>query len=261
MTNTELCLGISGSYEGGNGQPRWDLLTGDFDQQGLSAGCIQWAAGQGSLRTLLQEIFKQVGHPSDATTLSAIRPLVDMDAQAAMRYCRANFINLESRTKDLTPAAKALWSKFLSSPASIAAQKALVERQVMGKALALVPQFLPWDKTNLRAIAFMFDVAVQSGGMSNKSGRVTPVEKLGDAPLAGEAILFAKGAGQTRVALQWSSVIKSDPLAATLLHYAYARAKLGRPQYIWDALSRRGTIACRLGTVHGKAFDFTKLLP
>jgi hypothetical protein len=54
---------------------------------------------------------------------------------------------------------------------------------------------------------------------------------------------------------------ESAPLASQLLYYAYERAKLSKPEFVWDAFSRRATIAARKGVVHGSVLDLTELLP
>jgi hypothetical protein len=58
----------------------------------------------------------------------------------------------------------------------------------------------------------------------------------------------------------WDAASSDDALAQLLLHYAYQRSILSKPEYIWDALSRRGAIACRVGIVHGMHLDFTSQL-
>ena len=58
----------------------------------------------------------------------------------------------------------------------------------------------------------------------------------------------------------WQAATSGDRMARLLLYYGHARAMLGNPTYLWDALSRRGSIACRGGVVHATKVDFTLLL-
>jgi hypothetical protein len=60
--------------------------------------------------------------------------------------------------------------------------------------------------------------------------------------------------------MTWKTNSSSDQLAQLLLHYAYARSMFANPQFQWDTLSRRGTIACRGGVVHEATLDFTSIL-
>jgi hypothetical protein len=54
------CLALTGSFETNVSPPDcFAGLTGDFDDQGLSFGALQWNLGQGSLQPLLQEMAEQ----------------------------------------------------------------------------------------------------------------------------------------------------------------------------------------------------------
>ena len=61
MSTLEVCLGITGQFEGGHGGPRYDLVSGNFDDMGMSVGCLQWNPGTGSLQKLLKLIFQKLG--------------------------------------------------------------------------------------------------------------------------------------------------------------------------------------------------------
>ena len=73
-----------------------------------------------------------------------------------------------------------------------------------------------------------------------------------------DALAFAR-VSDPKCAAIWQDKV-SDPLAGLLLHYAYARVQLAKPQYRWDALSRRGSIACRTGIVHQARVNLLLLL-
>jgi hypothetical protein len=136
----------------------------------------------------------------------------------------------------------------------------LADKMYFEKAIALSMQFVPTDPEHLRVLSFFFDLVTQSGGMSNKSGSVEPIQSSDESCFA-EAIAFAAQNNQ-QTAAYWQQVVDSgDELTKVLLHYAYRRAQLSRPAYVWDACSRRGAIAARGGVVHKHFFDFTEELP
>ena len=164
-----------------------------------------------------------------------------------------------------TDEAKALWQGFLELEECQEAQRALAQI-ILDKALNEAEHFLPWlPEIDLRTAAFFFDLRVQQGGMTKRrdDGSLWSPEILDrpeDANYA-QALDFASSRGKTKTAGAWASACTQDPLAQVLLHYAFARAAMARTEYVWDALSRRGTIACRVGSVHGAWMDLTQILP
>jgi hypothetical protein len=251
----ELCLQISGSFE--NGDPAYDAITGNFDGMGISVGILQWNAGAGSLSTLI----RQAAQCSSAEAVNAffsngedVASLARMGAAESLRFCIAAFL---PDGKNLSPQAVMDWQSFLQSDASVQAQLQLATNGVLAKANSLAEQF---SRTmNMRDISFFFDVATQSGGMSNSRGSVVPLVE--GAPNTYEAAIQMAQIKSSKTAQYWTQTCQMDEQARHLLHYAYQRALLSRPEYVWDALSRRGAIACRGGVVHGSWFDFTDLLP
>ena len=126
---------------------------------------------------------------------------------------------------------------------------------VLGRAKILVGQFCPAYVDRVRAYAFFFDLVTQSGGMQNKKGHVDPT----NTPDYKLALAFANTQNPKCAAL-WQAAVDNDPLAQLLLHYAYQRSLLSNAQYVWDAFSRRGSIACRQGIVHGATVSFISKL-
>lgn len=249
----DTCLGISGSFE--NGKPDYTALTGDFDQQGLSVGVLQWCAGQGSLGRLLQALINSVGQEEvDGYFQVPVSPIVGMKPAGAVAYVKAHYLDEHGNPTDQ---ARQEWAGLLGSEAGVQVQVQLALNGPLTKAYNLAEQFCPDYPDNLRVLAFFFDLVTQSGGMSNSRGQVLPVHP--DNADADSVLAYIKSQGK----LQFLAQVQKgrDPLCDLLLHYAYERAKLSNPQYMWDAFSRRGTIAARHGIVHGAVLDFTGLLP
>jgi len=136
----------------------------------------------------------------------------------------------------------------------------LADRTYFGKAIKYANDYVPSDPENLRVLSFFFDIVTQSGSMGNKSGTVDPLQDL--TQTEHEAAIAFAATNNQQTADYWRQVVDGgDELAKLLLHYAYLRAQLSRPAYVWDACSRRGAIACRGGVVHKHFFDFTEELP
>ncbi len=251
----ELCLRISGAFE--NGDPAYDAITGNFDGCGMSVGILQWNAGTGSLCTLIGKIIQYSSAESVNVFFSNeenVASLAQMTAQQAKQFVLSSF------TKDamnLTPQAVMDWQALLQSDPSMTAQVDLAVNGVLTKAMSLAGRYT--QTNNLRDISFFFDLVTQSGGMSNSRGTVAPLADVSQSTYR-QAIEFAQQKSP-KAAQHWGSVCEQDVQAQLLLHYAYQRALLSRPEYIWDSMSRRGAIACRGGVVHGAWFDFSTLLP
>jgi len=261
MTALETCLGISGSFEGGNGQPRWDLLSGDGDLQGISVGALQWCVGQGSIKPLIQKTIDRLGGPPDQ--FAAITHLLYLDVPSGLAYVRSTWLN---PNKSMTDEAKALWSSFLLQQECIDSQLELAQA-IYDSALREANTFLPWlapVDDNIRVASFFFDLHVQQGSLSKKQkdGSHLPLPLESEDQADGQrAIDLGTAKGMTKTANAWKAVLDGgDTLANVLLHYAYERSLLGNMTYQWDTVSRRGTIACRHGSVHGKWFDLTETL-
>ena len=267
MSTLEVCLGITGQFEGGHGGARYDLVSGNFDDMGMSVGCLQWNPGTGSIQKLLKLTFQKLGGVPKG--YESIEALSRMGALAATRWVVANWIN-QTTPKGvkgpLTAEAEALWKSFLALDESVAAQQELAQAK-LDAAIDEAMHYLPWlgENINDRVAAFFFDLRVQQGGMTKRRGDGSLwspeiLDRPEDANYT-QALDFASSQGKTKTAGAWASACIQDPLAQVLLHYAFARAAMARTEYVWDALSRRGTIACRVGSVHGAWMDLTQILP
>jgi hypothetical protein len=251
----ELCVKVTGSFE--NGIPTYWALAGNFDGMGLSAGVLQWNAGQGSLQTLLTQIAATMGWDKMQTFFkSDIHHFASLKPTEAVQWCLDHYI--ESGSTNVDPGAKACWQSMLQQQESIDAQVAYATNTVLARAKVLAAQFCPDTPDSTRAICFFFDLVTQSGGMQNAKGKVDPLQ-AGITPSVSDILAFTQQQN-LRVAAQWEIATQNDPEASRLLYYAYHRSLLSNSKYVWDALSRRGAVACRGGIVHGTPVNFTSLL-
>ena len=252
----ELCLKVSGGFESGTG-PSYTSLTGNFDGQGMSAGILQWNAGQGTLQTLVSTIGNAMGWDKAKTFFSSdIQLFSTLKPADAIAWCLSHYI--ANGSKNLDPAAAARWVNFLGQPESIAAQVQIASNGVLGHAKREVAAYCPDYIDSNRPYAFFFDLVTQEGGMT-VGHQTVPTIPAGQTPDVSDALGFAQNNNAVCHDL-WAGVTATDNEAALLLHYAYARAMLANPLYAWDACSRRGTIACRTGIVHAAHINFTSVL-
>ena len=254
----ELCLKVSGGFESGRGAS-YTSLTGNFDGQGMSAGILQWNAGQGTLQTLVAAIGNAMGWDKAKTFFSSdIQAFSQLPAGApAISWCLTNYIAAGS--KNLDPGAAARWTMFLGQPESVAAQIQIASNGVLGHAEREVTAYAPDYVNDVRPYAFFFDLVTQEGGMTVGKHTVPPIPAGTLNVDVTDALAFAQANDPVCHDL-WAPVVEDDAEAALLLHYAYARAMLANPLYAWDACSRRGTIACRTGIVHAAHINFTSVL-
>lgn len=257
----DTCLSISSFFEGSVFSPRYDNLTGNFDNAGISVGTLQWAAGPGSLSHLLDKClenmdedkanfyFKEFGD-------SVITNMSKMNGTAAKNYSLAYFLDANGK---FLPNAKTAWKSFLLDEDVIKTQRQLAKDDILDKAYNLVAKFTPGEEQNIRCISFFFDIVVQSGGMKNSRGSVEPVSLEGATSFT-NAISEALAHGKSWTADKWRNAVDTEDIAKYLLHYAYERAQLSLPQWRWNTLARRGTIATRWGYVNGTKIDLTSRL-
>lgn len=253
----ELCLHVSGGFENGQGAS-YTSLTGNFDGQGMSAGVLQWNAGQTTLQALVRNIAAKMGwDKANSFFSSSIQQFSTLNGPTGVQWCLDHYIVSGGKTID--PAAAVRWKNFLSQPESVQAQVEMASNGVLGHAKREVTAYAPDYAANNRPYVFFFDLIVQEGGMTVGHHTVPPVP-AGQTPDTSDVLAFAN-ANNAACATIWQNVISGgDNEAALLTHYAYARAILANPQFQWDACVRRGTIACRAGIVHGAHLDFTTVL-
>lgn len=251
----DTCLAVTGSFE--NGHPNYQGVAGNSDKQGLSVGVLQWCALQGSLGQLIQRIVAKSSVEAVDSFFGdvSVASLAEADGPSQKQFVVENFL---SDGLHVTKQGLSQWQALLSTQEAIDAQVELAEEGVLAKAMTLAGNYVVDGANHLRVVVFFFDLVTQSGGMSNSRGRVDPLVAQ---DLTYQLAIDMAKLHSTKTATKWASAVETDPLAQVLLHYAYQRALLSRPEFIWDALSRRGSIACRGGVVHGKMFDFTEMLP
>jgi hypothetical protein len=226
---TNRCLALTGSFETGSAPPEcFAGLSGDFDGEGISLGVCQWNLGQGSLQPLLKEI--------------------DQSSQALVTQIFTNYANefrrvLASPIEDQLAWARSIqdsrhvvgepWQGLLKTLARTPEFQA-IETEHAGRLFATARSLCSAYKVqSQRALALMFDIAVQNGGIND----VVRAQIERD--------FAALDSTQTSQALE----------VARLQIVANRRAAASNPAWVNDVRIRKLTIANGQGSVHGRNYD------
>ena len=229
----EKALYVTGQFEGnGYGQ-----ISGNFDDQGMSCGILQHCLGQGSLQEKILKPFNERYKSPVFDELGLVDFLqVDIKTAVALGARRVKDANYRSKLRAL-----------LLTPEMISIQREAAQ-ELGSKAWKLTKFSFPTHAQPLQFIAFLwfFDVLVQNGSLRGvKMPTENDVQKMWDHR--------AREFGKNRVI--WMNVQHPHTayrdLADVLLCWSINRAKKSHRQWRDDVVSRKGTIAMGVGTVHG----------
>jgi hypothetical protein len=216
------CLALTGSFETGHLPPDcFSALTGDFDGQGLSFSALQWNLGQRTLQPLLGRMFAQHAE--------------------VMACCFGELGSMLQGVLTEPVAAQLAWARSIQGPnhhvtgdwtAAFAALGATAEWQIVAQESAAgyfdrakfhASQF---KLSSDRAIALLFDCAVQNGGVPSLAFHHVLDIRLPD----------------------WSEPELMRAIAGAV-------ADSVNPRYRPDVLARKMTMANGNGIVHETHYD------
>jgi hypothetical protein len=201
------------------------IVTGNFDGQGISFGCLQWNFGQRTLQPILLKYFE-----SDDDSWRNDNHLVELYTALKKPYSdQMNWILSIQKKKDKTWEIFPDWIDTLKTLGTKTSQyqvEACEKRFEIAKGwcrdLGLISE---------RAFSLMFDINVQNGTLYKKiSSRGIDVQAAID-----KRITNAGAPGEED----------------KLIIIAEERSKASAPQWIQVVLSRKLTIARGLGKVYG----------
>jgi len=220
------CLALTGSFETGTAPPDcFAGVSGDFDNQGISFGVLQWNFGQGSLQPLLEKMDRQ--HPEVVQDIfvercSELRAVIDSTKSEQMEWGRS--VQDRNRFELREP-----WNGLFKS---LGRRKEFQDLQVdasdrlYNEAIRLAENY---DLSSERAVALLFDIKVQNGSIY---------------PYVKEQILR-----------NFDALPEDAGEEERLRIIANRRAEASNPRWIEDVRSRKLTIANGRGTVHGMRYD------
>ncbi len=228
QTLTERCLALTGSFETSMPSPEcFSGLTGDFDDQGISFGALQWCLGQGSLQPLLERVNVEHGALVEEIFddhCDEFRIMLGSSRPDQMQWARGI---QDTRHRIVEP-----WRgmfKTLGRRAEYRQIEVEAANHLFEDALQLCRKF---GFRSERAVALMFDIRVQNGS----------IQPLTEAQIRQDfRTLEQAGAGQDEV--------------PKLRAVAERRAAAANPRWIEDVRRRKLTIATGTGTVHGRPYD------
>jgi len=219
-------LALTGSFETGAPFPGcFAALTGDFDGQGLSFGCLQWNFGQGSLQPLLKRMGQRHSDVMEDVFGDHYRELqavLDSSLDEQLEWARS--IQDPNRNEVREP-----WRglfKTLGRREAFQDLQTEASDRLYDAAVDLSREF---DVRSERAVALMFDIKVQNGSIPN------PV--------------------RAQIRRDFEELPADAGEEAQLRIIANRRAEASKPRWIEDVRSRKLTIAIGQGTVHGRRYD------
>ena len=222
-------LALTGTFETGAYVPEcFACIAGDFDEQGLSFGALQWNLGQGTLQPLLQEMDRRHRELTEEIFDDHYTILVSMLASSRAEQL-AWARSLQDHRRRVAEPWQGLFKTLGRRPEFHAIQQEAAGRLTQD-AVAL---FRLYELTTERAFALMFDIRVQNGSIS--------------------ALVRAQ------IEREIAALPRTDDPArheiARLRIIANRRAEAAHPRWVEDVRARKLTIANGEGTVHGRHYQ------
>ena len=224
------CMALTGSFETSRMWPQSASgLAGNFDGQGISFGTLQWNLGQGTLQPMLNKMLSD--HPDIMANafgdgFDALKTMLAGPTVAQLAWAQSV---QDTTGKAVADPWKSRFVELGRTPEFQAIEIAAADGyRKKGEEL-----FERFALTTERAMALMFDIAVQNGDISSK------VETL----IRQDYAAIPDG---------------TDPLQAEVLKMqavANRRAEAAKPESVEDVRRRKLLIANGTGTVHGVQYD------
>ena len=240
------CLALTGAFETGKGIPECFCgISGDFDEQGLSFGVLQWNLGQGTLQPLLRDVIQTHGELAknifgehfDALKKALLLKDDEHGKADLLEFARS----IQHPVKHQVFEPWRGYAKSLGRTPEFQSIEVKYAQAAFNAATDLCEQYGLWSE---RAAALMFDIVTQNGGIKP----VTRAQILSDVRML-------------------SAVLSTDERELRIMKIvANHRAEASNPRWIDDVRRRKLCIANGGGTVHGIQYDleaqfFIRLVP
>lgn len=219
-------LALTGSFE--TGAPLPDCfagLSGDFDGQGISFGCLQWNFGQGSLQPLLTRMVQRHSDVMEEVFgdhLRELKAVLESSLDEQLEWARSiQDTNRDELREPWRGLFKTLGRREAFQDLQVEASDRLYD--------AAVDLCQEYDVRSERAVALMFDIKVQNGSIPS------PVK--------------------AQILRDFEELPEDEGEEPRLRIIANRRAEASKPRWIEDVRSRKLTIATGQGTVHGRRYN------
>jgi hypothetical protein len=221
-------LALTGTFETGTYVPEcFACIAGDFDEQGLSLGALQWNLGQGTLQPLLREMDQRHRELTEDIFNDHYGILVSMLASPrAEQLAWARSIQ-DQRRRVVEP-----WQGLFKTLGRRPEFHAIQQEAAAGLRQDALALWKLYDLTTERAFALMFDIRVQNGSIS--------------------ALVRAQ-IERDITALPHTDDRDAHEIARLRI-IANRRAEAANPRWVEDVRARKLTIANGEGTVHGRHY-------
>jgi hypothetical protein len=227
------CLALTGTFETGSAPPDCFCgLSGDFDGQGISFGVLQWNLGQESLQPLLRDMIER--HTQIVRDIFESHFDILVEALDSNKTSQEELMGFARAIQH--PATHTLFEPWRGMARELGRTEEFQEIEVenstrlFNSAKSKCQEYGLWSE---RAVALMFDISVQNGGISN---------------LVKTVILKDFSTLPQDLAPEESEVRK-------MVIVANRRAEAANPRWIDDVRSRKLCIAKGEGVVHGISFN------
>ena len=251
---------ITGGFEG---EDPWANITGNFDGEGLTCGQLGKTIKAGDQQAIVKSYLKAHGAPellkimpnAGAEYISVIRSSIAAGMAVVVKWSKGSRV----------------FEPYRSELAAFWKTPKMIEQQRLHAAThegASAPEWIEaWGGDgSFQEFALFFDIAAQNGSLKGVTAEVVD-SKLGKDPQAAldEALEWIasppKGASGGSDAIKnaelWRSIIPSSGhqmLRRFLL--AVLRSRKASPEWQWDSVNRKGTLAVGEGLIHGRKWNF-----
>jgi hypothetical protein len=222
-------LALTGSFE--TGAPIPDCfagLSGDFDDQGISFGALQWNFGQGSLQPLLKRMAQRHDDVMKEV-FDEYYPELQMVLEAPREEQMAWARSIQNPNEDVLQEPWRGLFKTLGRREAFQDLQTKASEQLYDAAVDLAREY---EVQSERAVALMFDIKVQNGSIPDTV--------------------------KAQIMREFDQLSEEDGEEARLRIIANRRAEASRPRWIEDVRTRKLTIATGEGTVHGRHYNLVE---
>ncbi len=217
------CLALTGSFETGKLPPGcFSSLAGDFDGQGLSFSCLQWNIGQKTLQPLLSQMYAEhsvVMQSCFGENSLHLQPILALQLPQQLGWARS----IQGPSNHVIDPD---WAAGFAALGATPEWQAIAQTSAEGFFDHARYQAVQFRLKSDRAMALLFDIAVQNGGVPNLAAKHVQAN------------------------------IPAGPDEQEVMQLiAQAIADVCTPRFRQDVLSRKMTIANGIGVVHGLRYD------
>lgn len=224
------CLALTGTFETNCGAPDcFCAIGGDFDDQGMSFGVLQWNFGQNTLQPLLKDFIAQYPKVAQSTfqdELNVVTAALAAPQDELMRFVRS----IQHPVKHVVNEPWRGMARALGRTPEFQRLQVKAAGAVFKRALAACKEY---GLKSERAAMLMFDIGVQNGSISD----------LVKARIVAEFSRLPTGIDTDETEVRKMQII------------ANRRAEAASPRWVEDVRTRKLAIANGEGVVHGVHID------